>query len=172
VLGDASMEVVALTRSLAEQLAKKDSFSRERTRIGARLRVSPLTGISIEQFLLAVKNLCRLQTHDGTTCLCALMVKAAAVLAKLQGGRITLRALWKHAAGDPGSNLDAQVLLDKLMRLPIVAIQVDTGLKHQTAWVVMAKDDGLDYSRLDGILGALEPLSQHALLNASRPVMP
>lgn len=171
VLGDASMEVVALTRSLAEQHAKKDSFSRENTRFG-RLRVSPLTGIPIEHFVLAMRNLCRLRTHDGTTCTCSSMVKAAAVLAKLQGGRITLRDLWKQATGESAGTSDAQVLLDKLMRLPIVAVQVDTGLKHQTAWVVMVKDDGLDYSRLNGKLGALEPLSPHTLLNTSKPVIP
>ena len=63
---------------LADQLAVKDSFAKESTEIG-RLRVSPIDGITLEEYVMAARHLCSARGHsDKTVCPCNVLIRADA----------------------------------------------------------------------------------------------
>lgn len=51
-----------------------------------------------------------------------------------------------------------QVLLDSLMHLPVVGFLAFNHSSSSDAWMVMAKEGDVDYSRLNSLFASLEPL--------------
>ena len=154
---------------LADQLAVKDSFAKESTEIG-RLRVSPIDGITLEEYVMAGRHLCSARGHsEKTVCPCNVLIRAATVLVKKRGERVSMRQLWKDAGGSSGVT-KARNILDQLMHIPIVAVRLGTSTGEQTSWIVMAKEPDVNYKMLDGMVGAVEPaLSTPAL--SSKPMI-
>jgi len=75
---------------------------------------------------------------------------------------LPLRELWSRVGGPPGLGSNAQKMLDRLMRGPMVAVRLTQGSGSETAWVVMAKEGDVNYARLASILAAVTlPLWQH-----------
>jgi hypothetical protein len=142
--------------TVRSELASTDMFSRANTTMGDRVRVSPIS-VPIDQYIFAQKHLCVLRSHQAT-CTCSMLTNACAKLCTLEGGRIPLRELWKQATGSAPSSGGAMAILDRLMKAPVVCFRIDNANSNANAWMVMAKEEGTDYSRFDGLLGALNPL--------------
>ena len=150
------------------ELGDTGSFSRENTTKGGRVRVSPIS-VPIDEYIRAQENLCKLRAHEAQ-CACSMLIKACAKLRTLGGGRIALRELWKQATGQSPGSGGAAALLNRLMKAPVVAVRIDAA-NNASAWMVMAKEEDIDYSKLDRLMEGLEPLPAFSGALASRSLI-
>ena len=161
-LDEQCLEVV---RSVRHQLGQSETFTRPNTRFG-RVHCSPMDA-GLDNYIMAQKTLL-LVNKDGPKSPRQLAIDAATAMSGLaQGGRKMLSSLWKEIGGPSG--LGAQAKIEKLMKVPLAAIRMDSG-DGQSAWIVIAKEPDVQYSRLDSVLSALEPLPDGAVLS-SRPLI-
>ena len=126
-------------------------------RVGTRAETECALPSPSPRYIFAQTKLCKLRQHEAS-CTCSILINACAKLRSLQGGRISLRDLWKHASGAAPNPGGAKALLDRLVKAPVVAVRFDAAISNCGAWMVMAKEEGIDYSKFDLLLSALEPL--------------
>ena len=160
-----SADCIAEVRCARQQLGQTQTFSRTNTR-SKRVHCSPMDA-GLDKYIMAQKILLKLN-NDGPKSPRQLAIDAAKAMCALpSGGRKTLGCLWTEIGGPSG--LGAQAKIEKLMKVPVVAIRMDSG-DGQSAWIVTAKEPDVQYSRLDSVLCALEPLPDGAVLS-SRPLI-
>ena len=141
-----------LCKSLADQARNTESFTRESTSVaveGAALRVSPLQGLSLSEYMLAAKHLQKEFQFDASY-----LIKACAALDK-EGGQMPLSQLWKVAGGPPGT-ASASKKVDLLMRAPLVAVRVGAGEAFDSSWFIMAKEPNTNYTQLASVMARIE----------------
>jgi hypothetical protein len=152
-----SRDELERTRALADQLNNTAAFDRANTwpkgdkdsAAGVMCRVSPLHGISLEQYVSSATHLEKHLQHK-----CSFLISACEALAK-EGGHMSLKELWKRAGGPPSTN-SAQKMIDLLMRAPLVALRVAQADAYDSSWIVTAKADDINYGRLGGLMSAIE----------------
>ena len=156
-LSDAEL---AIADSLAEQLNNTQSFERAATFAQGMegnvvCRVSPIVGISCNEYLVAASALRdAFQFDDGVN----FLIKACTLLIGEQG-HMTLKDLWKAAGGASSAGSSAQKMIDRLMHAPLVCVRIGVGGAHDAAWVVTMKEEGVNYSKLGRLMLAIEPPS-------------
>ena len=145
----------ALATSLGEQLNHTTAFTRENTLkgngcgISALCRISPLTGFGLSAYIATAKLLSpHVQNGDFLIAACAAL--------DMEGGHLSLRELWRRAGGSSGFASDAQRMIDRLMHAPIACIRMSGGSSSVSAWIVFAKEDGVDYSKLGSLVAAVK----------------
>ena len=89
-----SASELELVQLLEGQLLETASFGREATSHG-RLRISPLQGLDLDDFVYAETQMCRMRAHEPKAgCQCSFLIQCATRLAKAAGGRMLLSDLW------------------------------------------------------------------------------
>ena len=149
-----STEELEHTKSLAEQLNNTAAFARANTwaasdSAASMIRVSPLHGISLEQYVSSAKRLQKYLQHD-----CSFLIKACAALDR-EKSHLALKELWRRAGGPAGTG-SAQKMIDLLMRAPLVAVRVGVSDSVESSWIITSKADGVNYGRLGGLVKAME----------------
>ena len=141
-----------LCKSLADQARNTESFARANTTVaveGAALRVSPLQGLSLSEYMLAAKHLQKEFQFDASY-----LIKACAALDK-EGGQMPLSQLWRVAGGPPGT-ASAGKKVDLLMRAPLVAVRVGAGEAFDSSWLIMPKEPNTNYTQLASVMARIE----------------
>ena len=146
----------SIVRSLSEQNSITENFKRANTVVASRIRKSPLTGLTLSQFIPARITLCQdvLMHNRNAHCVCSSLIQAATLVNKAQGA-VSLKSLGSQAGHS--ASRSAQAMLDCLMHAPLVALLVAHGNGEPASWIVLEKEDDVNYSKLDGVLDALEP---------------
>lgn len=150
-----SDQALARTDSLAQQLNNTGVFERFNTWArggdGATVcRVSPLQNLSLAEY---VDSATALRDHLGVNT--TFLIKACTVILK-EGGHLPLKELWRRAGGPQSVSSGAQKMIDLLMRAPLVAVRIGAGNETDGSWVVVAKEDDVNYGRLGLLLLAIE----------------
>ena len=156
-----STEELERNNALAHQLNDFASFEREKTRVDtgtASLRVSPLQGISVAEYVTSKTAL-----QDRLGFASGYLIKACAATGK-ESGCLPLRELWNLSGGPPGKTHSAQSMIDLLMRAPLVAVRVGVGESFDSSWVIMAKEANTNYKQLATMMSRIQtPSASHSI---------
>ena len=156
-----STEELERNNALAHQLNDFASFEREKTRVDtgtASLRVSPLQGISVAEYVTSTTAL-----QDRLGFASGYLIKACAATGK-ESGCLPLRELWNLSGGPPGKTHSAQSMIDLLMRAPLVAVRVGVGESFDSSWVIMAKEANTNYKQLATMMSRIQtPSASHSI---------
>lgn len=161
-----SVRELEVVRSFAEQLNNLESFKPESTwvRTGkAALRVSPLRGISLAEYIMSARALEKHLAFKSTY-----LVNACVLLEKDRRCMIPLKELWRNAGAPMTKVTSAQKMIDMLMRAPLVAVRVGVGDSFDSSWVMLAKEGGVNYTQLASIMAVIEKPSSSRIISQER----